>query len=157
MLDIKMKYVSFKDVPVGFVWEGIYGGRFINKWGRESITLYSTEDGEDVCLVLPRSAGLKQKIIPNAYRIEVKYGGMGFTGKFHAHNFDVKCQPLNMSAGRELKIQNICQKHTESLNCAPLNPIKKKSIFEVDELPSEQPKEQKKATASAFDPFAVAV
>lgn len=115
--DVELKFVSLKAVPIGTTWKGYYGGRFINKFGKASMTLYSrSEEGGYLCNCFPLAAGLKREIMPNTGFMELTYNGMGFTGQFHAHKFDVKCTVIPMESAKAVQFMDKLQKHTESLN-----------------------------------------
>lgn len=169
-MDFRLKFVSLKSAPIGMSWSGYYGGRFINKFGKMSFTLYckDTEEGGDLCICLPLTADIKSKIPPNTGYLDLTYLGMGFSGKFHSHKFELKCTPIPQGNVSALKLMSALQKHTESLNDQTKLLEKKDSIFEgviggdpfavfADHTAKANTVSAPKAVAKANDPFAIGV
>jgi len=165
--DVELKFVSLKTVPVGTTWKGYYGGRFINKFGKGSMTLYSkNEDGGYLCSCFPLAAGLKREIMPNTGFMELKYNGMGFTGQYHAHKFEVRCLPIPAENSKALAFMKKLQQHTESLNDQgqvaaqkpkDLFPDQGDDPFGFTGTVSKLPMVETKTSKQDYDPFSLEV
>jgi hypothetical protein len=133
MLEIPVKFVSLKDVQNGTKWSGFYGGRFINKFGKLSFTMYTRdEDNQDVCYSFSYSADIKKKLMPNTGYITLTYQGMGFSGKFPTHKFDVECKVAPTNNPQVTKFLDTIREHTKSLG-DPVKSDPNSSLFgEID-------------------------
>ena len=164
---IEVKFVSFKNLPVGTVCKGYYGGRFLSDLGTINFTLYSKDPelGYDICSTYALAAGLKANIQPNTGYLEFEYLGKEPTptGNALQNKFKVKCTPIPMDNPKALALMGKLQKHTESLNSVKQVNLKKMNNI-LDDADSNDPfgasvsapkAKQATSTAKAHDPFAI--
>lgn len=163
---IEVKYISFKNLPIGSTFKGYYGGRFMNDMGTINFTLYSKDPqlGYDICQTFSLAAGLKSQIQPNTGYIEFEYLGKepSATGNALVNKFKVKCIPVPMDNARALKLMDKLQKHTETLNSQKQIQLRKmNNMLDDSDVPfgpsSSSTQAHVTPPTKSHDPFAVEV